>query len=131
MNDAADEAVRAPKPDRQTAAHYVYSPDVDPDVGGLRRRAPATTGAPDTMVAAINRTLKDELASQRARSSSLAKTLPTRRTPDNLSEVTGKGGVFKATLGLQRAFGSDRVFNSPIAEAAIVGRACGHGARAA
>ena len=125
--EAAERAIRSERPTPETAGRYVYSPDVDPTSEAFETAA-APEGRPDTMVAAINRTLKDEM-SRNPRIVLFGEDVADCSRVSALGSVSGKGGVFKVTHGLQRAFGSNRVFNSPLAEAAIIGRSVGMAVR--
>jgi 2-oxoisovalerate dehydrogenase E1 component len=132
--EAADRALQAPLPRVEDIPRNVYSEDLDPcgPAFAAKPAPPAEDGgktvAPKTMVELINGCLHDEM-NRDPRIVVYGEDVADASREQALAEVKGKGGVFKLTSGLQTRFGSDRVFNSPLAEANIVGRGVGYALR--
>jgi 2-oxoisovalerate dehydrogenase E1 component len=125
VNEAWDRADVAAKPDPSHAKRHLYSETVDPTSAAFDTESsvPDAPGA-KTMLDLINRTLHHEMARD-PRILVFGEDVADASESHILDEVKGKGGVFKATHGLQKAHGEHRVFNTPLAEATIVGRAIG------
>ena len=109
VDEAAEKALTAPFPERGDAATHV----VDDSFVSIPSSEPTKTGSEIVIVDAINHALHEEM----------------RRNDAMIiygqDVADGKGGVFTATKGLSTEFGDQRVFNSPLAEASIVGTAVG------
>lgn len=133
---AVDRALEALPAAPESVTQFIYSPDVDvtssvfdhpaiPEIASDGKKQ-----APKTMADLINATLRDEMKRDE-RIVIFGEDVADCSREEYLKHklVKGKGGVFKLTFGLQCEFGNDRVFNSPLAEAAIVGRATGMATR--
>ena len=122
---AVDEALEQPQPHPSTVLHGVYSPDVDPTSEQFDTEDdPQFAGEPTTMVDLLNVCMKDEMR-RNERMLIFGEDVADVSREHYMGKVKGKGGVFKVTWGLQKEFGGARVYNSPLAEANIVGRAIG------
>ncbi|MFL5622099.1 MAG: thiamine pyrophosphate-dependent enzyme [Gemmatimonadaceae bacterium] len=122
---ATDDALAQPQPGPETVYFGVYSPDVDPTSEQFDTEDdPQFSGEPTTMVDLLNACMKDEMRRDK-KILVFGQDVADVSREEHLGKVKGKGGVFKVTWGLQKEFGGARVYNSPLAEANIVGRAIG------
>ncbi len=134
--EAAERALLAPLPAIASIPEHVYSSHLDPTRPPFASEQPQPQIRPNgqkssaqrTMADLINACLHDEMRRD-PRIVVYGEDVADASREQALAEVKGKGGVFKLTAGLQTKFGSERVFNSQLAEANIVGRAVGYAVR--
>jgi len=128
---ASDRALVAVLPKPDSILKHVYSEDLKPTDARFETPVEPTADQGErTMLDLINNCLRDEMArDERIVVFGEDVADATRDKALRSGQIKGKGGVFKVTHGLQKEFGNDRVWNSPLAEANIVGRAIGMAVR--
>src|SRR5436190_12401307 len=125
IRTASEQAQGSPQPAAHTATAYVFSPDVDPASDRfVSTPRPEPGKPPETILQSINYAMRDEMK-RNPRILQFGEDVADASHEDVLGDLKGKGGVFGVTWGLQKLFGGKRVYNSPLAEANIVGRAIG------
>jgi 2-oxoisovalerate dehydrogenase E1 component len=133
VQQAGERALQAALPDAAPEAilRHQYSEDLRPTDGIFDTKIePGANLGEKTMLDAINAVLHDEMRrDERIVVFGEDVADATRDEELRSGEIKGKGGVFGVTSGLQTEFGNDRCFNSPLAEANIVGRALGMAVR--
>lgn len=134
IQEATDRALEAAPPAKESILLNIYSPSLDPTSAAFDAppiAAPDPGGKGErTMADLINACLKDEMRrDERVVVFGEDVADCTREQYLQQKLIKGKGGVFKITAGLQVEFGSERVFNSPLAEDNIVGRTVGMATR--
>lgn len=122
---ATDNTLESAQPDADSVYYGVYSPDIDPTGPDFDTEdSPQFSGEPTTMVDLLNSCMREEMR-RNEKILMFGEDVADVSRVEHLDKVKGKGGVFKVTWGLQKEFGPDRVYNSPLAEANIIGRAIG------
>ena len=122
---ATDDALAREQPTEDSIPFGVFSPDVDPTSEQFDTEDdPQFSGNETTMVDLLNACMKDEMRRD-SRIVVFGEDVADVSRRQHFNKVKGKGGVFKVTWGLQKEFGDQRVYNSPLAEANIIGRAIG------
>ncbi|MGQ9660887.1 MAG: alpha-ketoacid dehydrogenase subunit alpha/beta [Kiritimatiellia bacterium] len=117
---AAQRAAKAPDPDPRDVVKYMYTSSRADDVPPAHCHVKIVKAPPEIKRQDGQLTYRDAI-----KEALFEEMLRDNRVILYGEDVADYGGAFKVTKGLLEAFGRQRVFNTPISEAAICGTAVG------